>query len=316
GEEFPDFRVFWIEKPAGNGKKFRIHALLDGPSLTGAYRFDVTPGKQTVIKVKAVLFPRRKIATIGLAPLTSMFLLGPSDPVRVSDYRPHVHDSGGLAILTSERERIWRPLANPRNLQMSAFLDRAVRGFGLIQRNRNYASFLDLEARYHKRPSVWVNFDKSLGNGRIVLVEIPTENEFHDNIVAFWRPEKPVAANNALRFNYTMYWSELPPWHGSIPWVASTRSGLAHLKGGKTAVRFVVEYRWLQQYSATQIPKLVVTASRGRIQAPTVQRNPQTGGLRVTFLFHPGKEGIADLRANLGAWNGRTPETWIYRWNR
>ena len=124
GEEFPIFRAFWIEKPAAGAQAIIVHALLDSPSTTGAYRFSIQPGQATVMDVEATLYPRRDIPHLGLAPLTSMFLHGAAHRRNGADYRPAVHDSEGLAILNGNGERIWRPLTNPKLLQVSAFIDR------------------------------------------------------------------------------------------------------------------------------------------------------------------------------------------------
>ncbi len=156
GEEFPIFRAFWIEKPKPGARSIVIHALLDSVSTTGAYRFEVEPGEATIMDVEATLYPRRPLTHVGLGPLTSMYLHGPGHHRIDDDFRPAVHDSDGLAIYNGNNECIWRPLTNPRTLQTSAFMDRNIKGFGLCQRARSFHSFEDLEARYEKRPTLWI----------------------------------------------------------------------------------------------------------------------------------------------------------------
>ncbi|MDB5415903.1 MAG: periplasmic glucans biosynthesis protein, partial [Rubritepida sp.] len=182
GEEFPSFTAFWLEKPKPGDATATIHALLESPSLTGAYRFVVTPGDSTAMEVTATLFPRQDVPSIGVAPATSMFFFGPQDRDGVSDYRPAVHDSDGLMIRTGAGEQIWRPLSNPRDLQVSGFLDGAPRGFGLMQRSRSFADFQDLNAVYHRRPHLWAEPLQDWGRGEVRLVEIPTQSEIHDNV--------------------------------------------------------------------------------------------------------------------------------------
>lgn len=314
GEEFPAFRRFWIERPEAGAKAIKVHALLDSPSTTGAFSFLVAPGKETVVDVSAILFPRREISELGLAPLTSMFLLGPSDPTRVSDFRPRVHDSDGLAMLSGNDERIWRPLTNPRSLQISTFEDKSIRGFGLIQRSRQFPEYQDLEARYERRPSLWVEPVSGFDNGNIVLVEIPTEEEIHDNIVAFFRPSLNAKAQEPLSLSYRLRWRDDAPTRSAGPWIASTRVGQVTFQ--KThGFRFVVDYHDDPQ-SGTQLPSASVYASAGRVADVTVQPNPETKGIRVTFVLHPEGAEVSELRLTLAEWNGRTAETWLYRWTK
>ena len=208
GEEFPAFREFWIERPAPDATVLVVHALLDSPSTTGAYRFVITPGAETTIDVEATIFPREDIGKVGIAPLTSMFMFDATNHGIFDDFRRAVHDSDGLQMLTGAGEWVWRQLANPRELQISTFMDRGPRGFGLIQRARRYEDFDDLEASYERRPSVWIEPHGDWGEGFVELVEIPARAEIHDNIVAYWRPTGPVPAGGPWRFGYRMRWTD------------------------------------------------------------------------------------------------------------
>jgi len=194
-------------------------------SATGAYRFVVEPGEATTIDVEATLYPRRTLTHVGLAPLTSMFLHGPGHHRIDDDFRPAVHDSDGLAIFNGNSECIWRPLTNPRTLQTSTFLDKNVKGFGLCQRARSFHSYEDLEARYEKRPSLWIEPKGTWGAGYVELIEIPTSVEIHDNIAAYWKPANGPAAGAPFSFGYRMYWTDTLPigWSGAS--TAATRVG-------------------------------------------------------------------------------------------
>src|SRR5690606_20690128 len=202
GEEFPYFTEFWIERPEQDAEHIVIHALLNSPSATGAYSFDVRPGDSTVMDVEATLFPRKEISNYGIAPLTSMFLFDSTNRSRFDDYRDSVHDSDGLQILMSNGEQIWRPLANPQKLQAASFLAPSVKGFGLMQRHNRFEDFNDSEARYDKRTSLWIEPLEDWGNGHITLIEIPTPQEVHDNIVVFWEPETTMQAGEQYNFKY------------------------------------------------------------------------------------------------------------------
>ncbi len=314
GEEFPSFRKFWVEKPSDRARHIVIHALLDSPSTTGAYTMTVHPGAETIVDVNAVLYPRRALGEVGIAPLTSMFLVGPVNPVRVRDFRPRVHDSDGLAIMTGYGERIWRPLTNPSKLQVSAFVDNNPRGFGLMQRRRNFADYQDLEARYEQRPSLWVEFDGDVGAGSIFLVELPTAEEIHDNIVAFWRPTTGPEKAREHQLRYRLRWRDDAPTQYAGPWVHDTRIGRAYHGAPEGSLMFVVDYLDREPFGEQKTPVAEATASEGAISNLVTQRNPETGGLRVSFIFDPKGKELAELRLNLADWNGRVPETWLYRW--
>ena len=206
GEEFPVFKTFWLERPAPGATSIVVHALLDSPSAAGAFRFTIRPGQATVFDTEMALYPRTDITQAGIAPLTSMFLFDANDRTGFDDYRAAVHDSNGLLLATGHGEQIWRPLANPHGLQISAFTDANPRGFGLLQRKRAFADYQDLESHYEKRPSAWVEPIGDWGAGTVELVEIPSPKETNDNMVAFWRPHEPLKAKGEYLLNYRLHW--------------------------------------------------------------------------------------------------------------
>ncbi len=310
GEEFPAFTAFWIERPDAGARSITVHALLESPSLTGAYRFVIAPGAATVMEVEAELFPRVAVDGIGIAPGTSMFMFGPGHRGGVSDFRPAVHDSDGLLIRSGRDEQIWRPLANPGRLQVSGFQDVAPRGFGLMQRALNFSDYEDLEASYHRRPSLWVEPLDEWGPGEVQLVEIPTQSEIHDNIVSAWVPREGLKAGVPQRLRYRLHWTSAPPLPGDALRFAATRSGAA---GRADAVRFVLDTTPAAGRIDT-LPPATVTTSAGRIANPVVQANPETGGLRLSFELEPGSARLAELRAVLGGPPTPASETWTFRW--
>ncbi|MEX0606594.1 MAG: glucan biosynthesis protein, partial [Halofilum sp. (in: g-proteobacteria)] len=189
-EEFPRFTTFWVEL---SGETVIIYALLDGPSVTGAYRFDCRKGGEAITQdVRAEIFQRDSVERLGIAPLTSMYWYAEQE--RGPDWRPEIHDSDGLAMWTGSGERIWRPLNNPPSLQVNSYLDENPRGFGLLQRDRRFANYQDDGVWYNRRPSVWVEPKGDWGRGRVQLFELPTDDETHDNINCYWVPEESAEA--------------------------------------------------------------------------------------------------------------------------
>ncbi|MGF1607168.1 MAG: glucan biosynthesis protein G [Rhodothalassiaceae bacterium] len=312
GEEFPLFRRFWIERPAADANSIVVHAVLDSRRLTGAYRFGIYPGATTTLDIDVTLFARDRVEHLGLAPLTSMFLHGAVDASDTADYRPAVHDSQGLALHTGTGERLWRPLANPRTLQLSAFVDTDPRGFGLIQRARDFQAYQDLEAVYQRRPSAWVSPRGNWGAGHVQLVEIPTDKEINDNIVVYWRPEAVLAPGSPFSFAYRLTWPDQAPVPGAVARVARSAYGRA-LTDGRP--QFVIDYVPVPGVP-TQEVQIDASASAGRIAEALVQRNPQTGGLRVFVTLDPGAADISELRL-VPTYEGEAiGETWLYRWLR
>src|SRR5208283_5674238 len=240
GEEFPVFEEFWVQKPAAEARDLVVFALLDSPSVAGAYRFVIQPGFETVVAVRAAIYRRTDVKVIGLAPLTSMFWHGENSRTTHGDFRPEVHDSDGLLVQRGSGEWLWRPLVNPDKLRVTSFADESPRGFGLLQRDRNFDHYQDLEAHYHSRPNVWVEPVGNWGVGAVRLVEIPTPDETSDNIVAFWVPANPLPANEAFEFEYRLRWyldtGKRPP----AGFVAASRLSDVQKQPGLT--RFLVDF--------------------------------------------------------------------------
>lgn len=313
GEEFPFFREFWIRKPATGERWIVIHALLDGPSVTGAYKFTVEAGRTTAIDVECTLFPRTPLAHVGIASLTSMFFFGSADPTRMDDYRPNVHSSDGLQIWNGAGEWIWRPLINSERLQYSVFLDRSPRGFGLFQRKRAFSDFEDIDARFGERPSVWVEPLGDWGEGAVDLIEVPTQSEIYDNIIAFWRPKAPLDATASHTYRYRLHWGWDPPLRSTGAYVARTRVGAS--RNGRARL-FVIDF--VSGGSCDECNLLPFTADvragDGQIRNVAVRGNPATRGQRVSFEFEPGGADQTDLRCELQQNGQGVSETWIYRW--
>ena len=316
GEEFPFFRAFWVETPSRSARQIVVHALLDSPSATGAYKFTIRGGAPTKADVEVTLFLRRDALHVGVAPLTSMFLFSGIDRSRVSDFRPAVHDSDGLAIADTDGERVWRPLTNPKRLQVSSFSVRDLRGFGLVQRARNYFHFQDLEANYHRRPSAWIEPMGSWGDGKVELIEIPSDEEIHDNIVAFWRPHDPYSKDQVYRFGYRISWPD-DVRSDDLATVRSTSSGLANGPDRKSgAIIYAVEFVGRTIAKLRDPPSAALSTTAGRITKPVVERNPYTKGWRVHFLFTPGESELAELRLELKDRDKTISEVWLSRWTR
>jgi periplasmic glucans biosynthesis protein len=310
GEEFPAFKSFWLERPAPNATSLVIHALLDSKSCAASYRFTVRPGDTTVFDIEMSIYPRADLQRCGLAPMTSMFFFGPNDRKDVDDFRPAVHDSDGLAIYNGKGESLWRPLNNPRDLQVSTFQDLNPRGFGLMQREKNFFAFQDIESRFERRPSLWMEPIGDWGDGGVVLFEIPTNEEVHDNIAAFWRPKAPLQAKGEHNFTYRLHWGPDNPRPHSL--ARFTRTGVG--ARGEDARLFVLDLfgENLKGIDPASV-KGMVTAGKAEVKNIVTQPNPDTGGWRLSFQCQVKGDPI-ELRAFLTQDDKPISEVWVYRW--
>lgn len=310
GEEFPVFKAFYVEQPRPDVPSIVVHALLDSPSATAAHRFTIRPGDATVMTVEMALYPRADLTEAGIAPLTSMFLFGPADHAGFDDFRPAVRDAEGLAITDGTGEQLWRPLANPGRLQISVFSGSNVRGFGLMQRQRSFFDYQDLEARYEKRPSVWVEPIGDWGEGAVHLVEIPTPQEVHDNIVAFWRPKDTLRKGSEYNYTYRLHWTWDMPTPPGLGRVGGFRAG-----GSDEQRLFVIDLvDGPMAGLALDGVRVDVSASAGEVRDVVLQPNPEVSGARLSFAFEPKGAGLSELRARLMKGDVPLTETWLYRW--
>jgi glucans biosynthesis protein len=317
-EEFPRFTGFWIAEPAAPGGDVLIHALLDGPSLTGAFRIAVSSDKQPVLKIETVLYVRKEIQRLGVAPLGSMFWYGKHNRTQGVDWRPELHDSDGLALATGAGERIWRPLNDPATLKISAFLDKDPRGFGLLQRERDFARYQDDIAFYDRRPSVWIEPLTPWGEGSVQLIEVPTNEDTIDNIAAFWVPKGPIKPGAELRFAYRQYWLADEPHPPEAARVVATRIGIGGVAGKPRPPgtrKFVVDFSGTPLEALTRLDGVepVVTASRGKVIDAVALPVVGTKNWRMSFdLAVEGAEPI-DLRCYLRHEGAAMTETWLYQ---
>ncbi|HWP65792.1 MAG TPA: glucan biosynthesis protein G [Candidatus Limnocylindria bacterium] len=317
GEEFPRFIEFWLVKPAPADRHLVLYALLDSPTASGAYRFDLMPGEQTRMDVDVRLFPRAAGRKLGLAPLTSMFFFGENTTRCFDDFRPEVHDSDGLLIHFASGEWLWRPLDNPTRINAAGFQTKTPRGFGLVQRDRDFANYQDIETRSELRPSAWVEPRGDWGEGRVELVEIPTADEKLDNIVAYWVPARPPAPGGSLAYAYTLTWYMNDPGRPPGGRALATRRDRGTVDTPRDGYRYVIDFDSpaLQALAADDPPRAVVTAGNGaRLHDEHVYKNPVTGGWRLAFRVTPKDAEPVELRAYLEHDGDVLTETWAAVW--
>jgi periplasmic glucans biosynthesis protein len=309
GEEFPAFTHFWVERPAPKATSIVIDALLESESTTGAYRFTVQPGVETVMDVELTLFPRTDLHVVGIAPLTSMFLFDETNRGRLDDYRPEVHDSDGLQITSSSGEHIFRQLANPIKLQVSTFTTRPPQGFGLVQRSRDQSDFQDFDNVYERRPSAWVEPKGDWGAGAVELVEIPSGRESNDNIVAFWRSAQGLTAGRPAEYAYRLSWLAQPALPNGLGEFVATRSG-ASLDGKRRV--FILDI--VGAGEKTDGLRLDLGVSAGKMSNPALRSNLALHGLRASFEVDPGDADLIEMRMRVMRGDRPVSETWLYRW--
>jgi periplasmic glucans biosynthesis protein len=324
GEEFPFFKEFWIVKPGSKDRHLVIYALLDSPSLTGAYEFTITPGAETVIDVNVVLCLRRAVEKMGIAPLTSMFLHGEHKSGRaINDFRPEVHDSDGVSIAQLSGEWIWRPVINPHQLFINVFPVGGLQGFGMLQRDTDFKSYEDLESRFERRPSLWITPKGNWGAGRVEIVQIPTPNEYNDNIVAFWVPGQETKPGESQSFSYTMKWGDARAFAPPVGYVTATR----FLQEYDDLVKFVIDFEGGELVSLADGEKVdadVFVPEEYEVRDVRVHKNSVTGGWRLVFFLKslekpgpfgrmlPERKSAVELKGYLKLGDRIITEVWSY----
>jgi len=325
GEEFPRFTEFWVERPQADRGSLLIYALLDSPRATGAYRMEITPGEDSIVDVKAQVFLREPVEKFGIAPLTSMYLFGANQPSQQLNYRPQLHDSEGLAIHAGNGEWLWRPLNNPKRLAVSSYSVESPKGFGLLQRTRDFGRYEDLDDRYELRPSGWIEPVGDWGKGRVELVEIPTPDETNDNIVSYWVPEKAPVPGEAVEFAYRLHFSmDEPALHDpELAWVEQTRlstgdvkqSNLIRQPDGSTAL--IVDFvgpNLARLPADAPVSTQVSVDDNVELVENNLRHNPVSNGWRLTLRLRvkdPARP--VELRAALVDGENTLSETWSYQ---
>lgn len=320
-EEFPSFTHFYFETPKDDSGAVVLYALLDGPSIAGAYRFVITRDEGVVMEIEKALFLRSDIARLGIAPMTSMYWFSETRKPEAVDWRPEIHDSDGLALWTGSGERIWRPLNNPRRIMDSSFRDVNPRGFGLLQRDRNFDHYQD-GVMYDRRPSLWVEPLDDWGSGTIQLVEIPTNDEIHDNIVASWAPTEPVKAGSSYRFRYRLHWLADEPYPTPLARSVATRLGNGGQPGQprpRGVRKFMIEFMGgpLENLPFGVKPEAVLWASRGSFSYIFTEAVPDGVAGHWRAQFDLTVDGAEPVEMRLFLRNGAQilSETWLYQYH-
>ena len=322
-EEFPRFTSFWFERPAKGSGSLTMYALMDSPSITGALRFFIAPGGTLVMDIDSAFYPRKAIDRLGVAPLTSMFFYGENERRAANDWRPEIHDSDGLSIWTGAGEWIWRPLINPAQNHLNSYLDENPRGFGLLQRDRNWDHYQDDGVYYDRRPSLWVE-PKSAGwgKGAVQLFEIPTADETSDNIVAFWNPAEKTKAGQELLFSYRLYWGTRMPFSSPLAQTIATRTGIGGTVGQKRQYyswHFAVDFAGGELGALAKdanVEAVISTTHNSTTEHVTAHYVEEIKGYRVLFDLRPADDSndAIDLRMYLRIDGRPLTETWNYQW--
>jgi periplasmic glucans biosynthesis protein len=334
-EDFPDFREFWVRQPQATDTNLQFYALLDGPSLTGGYEFNVRCGDVTTMDIRATLFMRKKPEVLALAPMTSMFYFGENTvnkPTLKPDYqgksrtqfsmsgtqfmrrefRPQVHDSDGLLMTTTSGEKLWAPLDNPKSVVLRRFSD--VTSYAFLQRDRDVSHYLDREAEYHKRPSLQIIPQSGFDSGYVRLLQIPSTDEYTDNMVAAYEVQNPPEPGGKLEVAYRLLWS------GQEPDVDQYRvlSTTVRPSPQSNETRFSVEFGKPEKQETIPVAELrphVVVNQNGQVK--DVQFTPTNRGWLVSFtIFNPNPNPTAmDVSCVILRRDNFCSEKWLYLLN-
>ncbi len=314
-EEFPAFREFWVIRPANNDRELQLLALLDGESVTGAYQMtlqlqakSLAEPEATHVDVKAKIYFRQLPEKLGIAPLTSMWMWGDGLKPPPLDSRPKVHDADGLLVRSNENEWSWRALNRQNYPSLTSLKFEQVDGFGLMQRDSNYNHYLDDEAKYDRRPSVWVTPSQSFKSGHIELLELPGVHEGIDNIAAYWVPEK-LSLSEPLELEYRV--SYFRGNHPQQNWLATAQK--LDVSRFDETVRLSVEFEGpaIEQLSQETPLDAELTTIRGEVV--NQQLVSVRGGSRTVIVdVRPTEDKPFEIRMALKDANRTVSETWNY----
>ncbi|WP_175517148.1 glucan biosynthesis protein G [Planctomicrobium piriforme] len=309
-EEFPIFREYWIMKPQPGDTSLRALALMDSPSVAGAYAFVMTPGiEKTDIEVRETLYFRQTPEKVGIAPMSSMWLWGDALPGPKGDHRPEVHDSDGLQIQAADGRWLWRTLGQQNYPSLVHLKYDAVRGFGLIQRDTDPKHYLDDEARYDARPSVWIQPQSDWGPGAVELLELPAPHEGIDNIAAWWVPAKPIVPGEPVDLSYRIsFFSGDRPDHDLAKGVAHR---VTRQQPGQMQVEIDFRGPLLAERSEANPPNVQVVSIRAAVTS-TACRKLADGTWTAVLDVKPTGEGPFELMVFLKDGERELTETWAY----
>ncbi|MFH1499525.1 MAG: glucan biosynthesis protein [Verrucomicrobiota bacterium] len=321
-EEMPLFTDVWLGKPEPGARRLTVHALLDTPSLTGAYQFQITPGPVTVAEVRAELYFRKEVALVGFAPLTTSFWYGENTPRPPGLLWPERHDSDGLLVRNRGQAPLWRPLGNPVGVQRSELATEALEGFGLMQRDRDPAHYQDLDMPYHQKSSVWIEPIGRWGAGSVRLIELPNPQGADRNVIAFWTPAAQPDISRPVSIAYRVIWGGEPDAARTsepLAKVVSTRSGVLPGAAGEGAGRARLFWVDFQGEAAAGLQDSEVSAQVGarnaRVLAHRLMRNPALPGWRVEIEVEADEGArLVELSCQLRRGYEALSESWTSPW--
>jgi periplasmic glucans biosynthesis protein len=315
-EEPAEIVAVWIEKPLPGQRELVVHAVFNAVPVTGALRFTFRPGTATVVDTECTLFARVDVTDFGVGTMAATHLSGTLDTRFADDVRPAVHDTNGLQIRTGSNEWIFRPVSNGQRLQISGFVDKNPSGFGFVQRDRRFESYLDGAMQWQRRPSLWIEPLGKWGDGQVTLLEIPSTSENNKNIICYWQPGEGLKAGSQKRYVFRQFWGWTPPDKPELAMVTLTRQGRPPSRK-KNQRRFLVHFTGDGLFPKGARPVFTARASAGKGKIINVQILPvRTDGLvQVTVDLESGNAPYVELRMHLEVEHKRVSEAWLSRWS-
>lgn len=185
-----------------------------------------------------------------------------------------------------------------------------------MQRDEKQSSYEDLESRYEARPSAWVEPVGKWGAGRVELVQIPTPDEYNDNIVAYWVPDTVPKPGTPIKFDYRLSWNKSAQQRPPLSWVTQTRRGNGNVRKPDDSVALFVDFEGpvFKKLAADAKVEFRASAdSNGEIVEDHTYRNEANGGWRAALRVKrvDDKKPI-ELRGFLHTNNTTLSETWSY----
>ena len=278
-----------------------------------------------MMDVDAALYPRKAIERIGIAPLTSMYQHGENDRRMANDWRPEIHDSDGLSMLTGNGEWIWRPLMNPLGNCASTLTLTTTRAASACCSATATSITTRMTAYSTSAARVSGSNRKTLrygwGAGAVQLVELPHRMKPSTTSSPSGIPPHNLNPDEELLFSYRLYWGSTMPVAPALAQVVATRTGIGGVVGQPRKYfswRFAVDFTGgkLAALSKEAQVEPVISASRGEIEIASARPQAEINGYRAMFDLKPTDDSTEPIDLRLYLRQGGQPltETWLYQW--
>jgi len=197
-----------------------------------------------------------------------------------------------------------------------------VKGFGLMQRDRKFENYQDIELNYEERPSYWIEPVGNWGEGRIELIELATKDETFDNTIVAFIPNRVIEPGKPFSFAYRMRSLTDGGNLHKLGRTVNTFTAPAHALGSNEAQRpdarrFMIDFAEGEMAYFLKEPNLVqidATVTGGKFMRSFLVPNPAIKGFRVMVDAELHPTDFTRVTVLLRSEGRPITETWNWSW--